>query len=78
MMMSALTAPSFFNLASLQVLLPTVSRDGWPVRLGPVIGVDGRLRFLQLPNSEPLSTLVESFLLAVSFRGFRLLPYQMK
>lgn len=78
MMMSALTAPLHFHLASLQVLLPTVSRDGRPIRLGPVIGVDGRFCSLQLPNSELLSTPVESFLLAVSCRVSRLLPYQMR
>lgn len=77
-MMSALTAPLRFHLASLRVLLPTVSRDGRPIRLGLVIGVDGRLCSLQLPKSELLSTPVESFLLAVSFRVSRLLPYQMR
>ena len=57
-MMSALTAPSHFNLANLQVLLPVVPGDAWQATLGPVIGADGRLCFLQLPSSEPLSTSV--------------------
>lgn len=70
MMMSALTAPSCFNLANLQVLLPIVPGGVWQVTLGPVIGADGRLCFLQLSSSEPLPTSVVIPSLCAFHSGF--------